>query len=112
MYSVCACPWSYDHKPSHPYYAGTEHVGFSPTRQTLLAPSAKRREMFGESPKGELHPSKDHSKDGLLHLVPTLLLLDDSPKEVYVVFWRGHFKDSIGYYYVTASWAPCHFHTT
>ena len=36
-------------RPSHPYYAGTEHVGFSPTRQTLLAPSAKRREVFGES---------------------------------------------------------------
>ena len=27
-----------DHRPSHPYYTGTEHVGFSPTRQTLLAP--------------------------------------------------------------------------
>ena len=27
--------------PSHPYYAGTEHVGFSPTRQTLRAPSAR-----------------------------------------------------------------------
>ena len=29
--------------------AGRERVGFSPTRQTLLAPSAKRREVFGES---------------------------------------------------------------
>ena len=38
--------------PEHPYYAGTEHVGFSPTRQTLLAPSAKRREVFGESHEG------------------------------------------------------------
>ena len=35
-----------------PYYAETEHVGFSPTRQTLLAPSAKRREVFGESHEG------------------------------------------------------------
>ena len=51
-YSVCAWPSSYDHRPSHPYYAGTEHVGFSPTRQTLLAPSAKRREVFGESHEG------------------------------------------------------------
>ena len=25
-----------DHRPSHPYYAGMEHVGFSPTRQTTL----------------------------------------------------------------------------
>ena len=30
----------YDHRPSHPYNAGTEHVGFSPTRQTLPAPNA------------------------------------------------------------------------
>ena len=29
-----------------------EHVGFSPTRQTLLAPSAKRREVSGESHGG------------------------------------------------------------
>ena len=48
MYSVRAWPWSYDYRSSHPYYAGTEHVGFSPTRQTLLAPSAKRREVFDE----------------------------------------------------------------
>ena len=49
LYSCDAWPWLYDHRPSHPYNAGTEHVGFSPTRQTLLAPSAKRREVFGES---------------------------------------------------------------
>ena len=47
-----AWPKSYDHGPSHLYNAGTEHVGYSPTRQTLLAPSAKRREMFGESHEG------------------------------------------------------------
>ena len=35
-----------------PYNTGTEHVGLSPTRQTLLAPSAKRREVFGESHEG------------------------------------------------------------
>ena len=36
----------------------TEHIGMSPTRQTLLAPSAKRREVLGESHmKGELHPT-------------------------------------------------------
>ena len=51
-YSVCAWPQSYDHRLSHPYYAGTERVGFSLTRQTMLAPSAKRREVFGESHEG------------------------------------------------------------
>ena len=58
---VCSClawPQSYDHRPSHPYKTGTEHVGFSPTRETLLAPSAKRREVFGEWREGcELHPT-------------------------------------------------------
>ena len=39
-------------RPSHPYNGGTEHVGFSPTRQALLAPSAKRREVFDRSHEG------------------------------------------------------------
>ena len=39
-------------RPSHPYIAGTEHVGFSMSRQTLLAPSEKRREVFGELHEG------------------------------------------------------------
>ena len=39
--------------PPHPYYAGTEHVGFSPAGQALLAPSAMRRAVFGESHEGE-----------------------------------------------------------
>ena len=33
-------PESYGHRPSHPYNDGPAHVGFSPTGQTLLAPSA------------------------------------------------------------------------
>ena len=36
---------------SHPYKAGTEHAGFSPD-QALTSPSAKRREIFGESHEG------------------------------------------------------------
>ena len=47
-----AWPYSYDDRPSRPYNAGTEHVGFSPTRQTLLAPSAKHREVLRESHEG------------------------------------------------------------
>ena len=41
--------------PRIPYillYVGEVHVGLSPTRCKLHAPSAKRREMFGESHKG------------------------------------------------------------
>ena len=54
-------------RPSHPYNPGTEHVGFSPTPQTLLAPSAKRREVFGSRLKGELHPTENRSKGGLAY---------------------------------------------
>ena len=39
----------YDHRSSHPYNTGTEHVGFPPTRQILLAPSAVRSEVLSES---------------------------------------------------------------
>ena len=31
---------------------------------------------------GELHPSKNRSKDGLRHLVPTFLLMDGSANEL------------------------------
>ena len=34
LLSLCMTVQSYDHRPSHPYHAGTEHVGFSSTRQT------------------------------------------------------------------------------
>ena len=43
---------SYDHRPSHFNHAGMERVKVSPTRQTALAPSAKRRKLFGESHDG------------------------------------------------------------
>ena len=52
LYSYHAWPQSYDHRPSHPYNAGTEHVGFSRTTQKLLAPIAKHREVLGESHEG------------------------------------------------------------
>ena len=38
--------------PRIPTNAGMEHVGFSPTRQISRAPSAKRREVLGESHEG------------------------------------------------------------
>ena len=38
--------------PRKPYNGGTEHVGFSPTRQALLAPRAKHREVSSESHEG------------------------------------------------------------
>ena len=47
------------------YNTGTGHVGFPPTRQALLAPSAKRREVFGESREGQLRPARNRSCGGL-----------------------------------------------
>ena len=35
-----------------PYHVGTEHVGLLPTRQTLLAPTAKHREVLGRMHEG------------------------------------------------------------
>ena len=45
--------------PRIPTMPGTEHVGLSPTRQTSLAPSAKRREVSASRMKGELHPTEN-----------------------------------------------------
>ena len=48
----CNTGESYGHRPSHRYNAATEDIGFSSTRQTLPATSAKRREVLGESHEG------------------------------------------------------------
>ena len=104
---------SYDRRPSHPYYAGKEHVGFSPTRQTLSVPSAKRREVFGESHEGVncILPRTARKTDFGMY-VPTFLLVDDSANELYFVFWCGHSSISNGCYCAIASWVPYHIHTT
>ena len=59
---------AYDHRPSHPYNVGTEHVVFSPTRQTLLIPSVKRNaRCLASRVKGELHPTKNSLRGGLAY---------------------------------------------
>ena len=57
--------------------------------------------------KGELHPSKNLSEDGLRHLVFIFLLTDDSAND-FLVIWRGYSGDSNVYYYVTASRVDYH----
>ena len=96
--------------PRIPTIPGQSTSGFhQPGRQRLhQARSAVR--CSASRMKGELHPSKNRSEDGLRHLVPTFLLMDDSANEL-LVFWCGHSRDS-NRYYVTASWVPCHIHTT
>ena len=52
-YSFDPWPWSNAHRLSQTYDVGTEHVGFhGPNGMKLLAPSAKRRAVFGESREG------------------------------------------------------------
>ena len=46
-------------QPYHPCIADAEHVGFSPTRQALLASSAKRRDVLGEFMERGLHPAEN-----------------------------------------------------
>ena len=63
-------------RPSHPYNAGTGNVGFSPTRQTFLAPSAKRREM--NKGRGGAHADFDNSgQDGKEYHVSYVPLCPD-----------------------------------
>ena len=63
--------------------------------------------------KGELHPSKNRSSDGLRHLVPTCSWM--TAPTSYFVFWCDHSRDSNGYYYVLRSIClvvAYHIHTT
>ena len=46
VYSFNAKSESYGHRPLHPHNDGTDKIGFSPSRQTSRAPSAKRREVL------------------------------------------------------------------
>ena len=55
---------------SHPYNAGADHVGFSPNRQTLLAPSAKR--WGGGSSAQPCLKSATITADDLDHIVDFL----------------------------------------
>ena len=103
VYPCHAWPWSYDHRPSHPYNAGTEHVGFSPTRQTLLATSLKRREVFGESHEGTASCGKP-----LVRRTCTWMPASRSQ----FIFPRDHFQGQQWGYCVTASWTPYHKHYT
>ena len=105
MCSVCAWPQSYDHRPSQPYYARTEHVGFSPTRQTLVAPRAKRREVLGESHEGSTASFQEPLVRRTSAPCAYFVAYGTTAPMSYSVFWCGHSGDSNRYYYVTASWA-------
>ena len=67
VHSWHAWPYSYDHRPSHPCNAGTERVGCSPSRQTVLAPSAEPSAVrcSASRMKGELQYAKNCLRGGL-----------------------------------------------
>ena len=54
---VDGCSRRKDHRPSHLHNAGKEHVGLSRTMKTSLAPSVRRRGVFGESHEGRVASS-------------------------------------------------------
>ena len=54
-----------DHKPSHLYNAGTEHVGCSPTRQTLH--KTGRGQHTNDATRGQIIDSRRHTRRGVGH---------------------------------------------
>ena len=66
-----------------PTLPGRSTSGFNqPTRHCLhQARSAVR--YSASRMKGELHPSKNRSSDGLRHLAPTFLVMDDNVNELH-----------------------------
>ena len=98
--------------PRIPTMPGRSTSGFhQPGKHCLHQPRSAVR-CSASRMKGELHPSKNRSRDEFRHLAPTFLRIDDRANELCFVFWCGHSRDSNGYYYVTASWVPYHVHTT
>ena len=52
MYSYHAWPKSYDHRPSHPYNAGTEHVGFFTDQADIGGTAAIKNVRTGDGVVG------------------------------------------------------------
>ena len=98
--------------PRIPTMPGRSMSGFHQTGRHCLHQARSTVRSWTSRMKGDVHPSKSRSQDGLRHLVPTFLLMDDGANEFRCVYWCDHSRGSNGYYYVTASWAPYLVHTT
>ena len=63
VYSVCAWPSSYDHRPSHLYYTGTGQStsGFHQPGRHCLHQARSAVRCSASRMKGEVHPSKNRS---------------------------------------------------
>ena len=82
--------------PRIPTMPGRSTSGFHQPGRHCLHQARSAVRCSASRMKGELHPSKNHSYDGLRHLVVTFLLMDDSANELYFVFWCGHSGGSNG----------------
>ena len=68
--------------PRIPTIPGRSTSGFHQPGRHCLRQARSAVRCSASRMKGELHPSKNRSKDGLRHLVPTFLLMDDSANEL------------------------------
>ena len=77
VYSVCA--WPNDHRPSHPYYAGTKHVpGFHQPGRHCVGHARSAVRCSTSPMKGELHPTKNHLWGEPPHFLRFFLRMNDS----------------------------------
>ena len=81
--------------PRIPTMPGRSTSGFHQPGRHCLHQAQSAVRCSASRMKGELHPSKNRSKQGLRHLVPTFLLMDDSANEL-LCFWCGHSSYSNG----------------
>ena len=94
---------------------GRRTSGFHQPGRHCLHQARRAVRCSASRTKGGLHPSKNRSYDRLRHPVPTSCLWMTAPISHFVFccgHFRNHFRNSNGYYYVTASWVPYHIHTT
>ena len=67
--------------PRIPSMPGRSTSGFHQPGRHWLHQARSAVRCWASRLKGELHPSKNRSQDGLRHRVPTFLLMDDSVRQ-------------------------------
>ena len=93
--------------PRIPTMPGRSTSGFHQPGRHCLHHARRSVRCSASRMKGELHPSKNHSYDGLRHLVPTFFLMDDSANEIFCfLVWPLQRQQWVLLYYITTSWVP------
>ena len=98
--------------PRTPTMPGRSTSGFHQTGRHCLHQARRAVRCSASRMKGDVHPSKSRSQDGLRHLVPTFLLMDDSANELRCLLVSPLQRQQWEEYYVAASWVSYLVHTT